>query len=248
MTVSQKILEEFYKILSTFEHEDVKGEFSKKNVARLSKLEDDLTQYTNAFIKDEIEQNIVLLDKHDRKFYLNRIIKRLTNIIEIEREGLIDFQDFQETYDHFKKELVLKETAVSKSILYLNDILDEHELDESKRIGSKNEDFPKQIFKDREKFLWFESCLISLGAVDQESKSIKRGFQAKANAIFAYVGCKETVFNYEVPLNAYIDFLNIKYNGKIKNRDKLSAGTNHEKQVEDLFKIHFKQLLQMKPE
>lgn len=101
-------------------------------------------------------------------------------------------------------------------------------------------EYNKQIFKTAEAQTWFFNTLNELNAIDDNSTP-KRGFQAKASAIYYSNDCKKEVFKYNLSIKEYVHFLNNEFDNIIKNDTKLSDPSNHENTVKDLF-LNFKKI------
>lgn len=94
------------------------------------------------------------------------------------------------------------------------------------------------IFQNAACESFFIDTLEHLNVLDNNG-SIKRGFQAVANAIFKTEEYEKKIFKSKLKLQDYILYLNDRFNAKIKSTSKLSYGGNHEKTVKEYFKNNY---------
>ncbi len=102
-------------------------------------------------------------------------------------------------------------------------------------------EYNTQIFKTAEAQTWFFNTLEELNALDQ-SRTPKRGFQARISAIFNDKDCKESIFRFELLLKEFVAFINNEFDNCIKNDKQLSDGTKYSKKVAELVKLHIERL------
>jgi hypothetical protein len=101
----------------------------------------------------------------------------------------------------------------------------------------KSSSYNSLLFTSKNAQQWFGDTLLELNAIDGK-KEARKGFQAKANAIFSDISCKKVIFKYDILLKDFIAFLNKDYKVKIKTDNKLSDGTNHANRVKDLIQLY----------
>lgn len=102
-----------------------------------------------------------------------------------------------------------------------------------KNNNSNLKTYNRYIFKSKEAETWFNNTLEELGAIDENKKKAK-GLQAKADALFKNLKCKDNIFKYNLLLKTYISFLNKEYRAKIKSDSRLSDGGYHQDKIQEL--------------
>ena len=109
-------------------------------------------------------------------------------------------------------------------------------------IVDKGSTYPT-IFKSDLYLEKFKSILNNLNAFDKEGKPIKRGFIAKANAIFEFEKRLEEknfhkkIMMSNITIKEFVEFLNLEFNLGIKYHPnyKLSSGEKHETAVKRFY-------------
>ena len=109
-------------------------------------------------------------------------------------------------------------------------------------IVDKGSTYPN-IFKSDLYLEKFKSILNNLNAFDKEGKPIKRGFIAKANAIFEFEKRLEEknfhkkIMMSNITIKEFVEFLNLEFNLGIKYHPnyKLSSGEKHETVVKRFY-------------
>lgn len=94
-----------------------------------------------------------------------------------------------------------------------------------------------KLFISREAQKWFEDTLLELNAINDNNMA-KKGFQAKANAIYKNVECKTVIFKYGILLKEYINYLNRDFSAGIKSDNKLSDDLIYITRVEELIELY----------
>jgi len=220
-------------------------------------VEKNLIQYTSLLnaigvkIEIEIENNLLLLAKEKAVIYLKKAKDKIAILLRSVTEDIKNYENknykslFSVFYEDVKNHQYIIDCVNTHNCckqLNLNLVLkilkqNLSYYDSSIKVTQTVINFKNSIFISESAQQWFHNTLEELNAIDINNKA-KKGFQAKANAIFNDITCNRIIFKYGVLLKDYIAFLNKTYQAKIKNPDKLSNGINHEKKVEDLIKLY----------
>lgn len=184
------------------------------------------------------------LDKYVAEYNID--VNKLPEVENIALNDLLSFNTphLENSYQKFSEMEFIQEkfyryalrTETIKLLGYLKELQNTYQ--NSKNNTIKTEKVKSNtIFTSIEAQQWFHNTLEELNAIDEDNIA-KKGFSAKANAIFRNKDCIDTIFKYQVLLKDYIAYLNKTYQAKIKNPDKLSSGINHASKVEELIKLY----------
>lgn len=175
---------------------------------------------------------------NNRKLYFNKRFYEY-NIFLIEdlkykssHKKKIDF--LNEKKKKFESIEIIEEKNSFKNEIIRDNIIPTKQRDSTQSENTKT--YNKKIFKSLEAEQWFKDTLDELNALDSKGKAQKRGFQAKANAIWSNYNVKNNLFKYGLTLKQYIEYLNKYFDAEIKNKDKLSKPDNHTNRVSELYK------------
>ena len=184
------------------------------------------------------------LDKYVAEYNID--VKKLPEVENIDLNDMLSFNipHLQKSYQEFSEIEFIQEkfyryalrTETIKLLGYLKELQNAYQNSKNNTIKTEKV-YSNTIFTSIEAQQWFQNTLEELNAVD-ENNVAKKGFSAKANAIFRNKDCIDTIFKYQVLLKNYIAYLNKAYQAKIKNPDKLSSGINHASKVEELIKLY----------
>lgn len=102
-------------------------------------------------------------------------------------------------------------------------------------IVQKN--YPEVIFRDKNAYRFFMETLLAFNVIDEDGKALKK-FQAVAKAIFDTKEYKDNIFNYNISMKDYVQFLNSEFHQSI-NPNAMSSGIKHEDAVQKYFNRNF---------
>lgn len=97
----------------------------------------------------------------------------------------------------------------------------------------------REVFVNERAYDFYIQTLEYLGVLSELGEP-RRGFQARADAIFKSENFKTNVFRQKLMLKDYIAFLNKCFDAQIKSNNKLSDGKGYKWTVNNYFKENFK--------
>lgn len=169
------------------------------------------------------------IDATEIEFYKDELM--LLNQPEKQRV-LIDEYGYKVDYHYLLKYKRNFEISLKRKKEFINSKINSYSNNLINTAQKPIEDYNKEIFISKEAEDWYNHTLNELNALDENKKATNK-FSAKANSI--YKVAKNNIFNFELSLKKYIEFLNEVYSLNQKYYDKLSDGKNYDNKVNELF-------------
>lgn len=186
----------------------------------------DVYKKTEIQNKDYIFKNLLKAIEESNDYY-NSLLANF-NINEV--QGII----IQSLIEESQRKSELIKNEFSDLVPYVaNYSLRKFSIPFLNKVSEKEQFHSLDIFSSEETKKWFMDTLEMMNISPE-----KNGFNAKLNAIYRNVDCKENIFKYELSLKDYISFINSIFPHSIKNSTKMSDSTRHDPRVSQLIKIY----------